>query len=276
MDSAAKFPPRWVDIYNEVVEMRAKITAPVDLMGCERIPDGMTPKLSVNDPRTFRFQLLISLMLSSQTKDEVLDDAMRKLNNGLKSRGFQQGLSLESVMTLSDKELDGYIGKVGFHNRKTVYIKNACIMLQEQFGGDIPNTIEQIVKLPGVGPKMGYLLLQRGWNISTGIGVDVHLHRLAMMWGWSKKTTNPDMTRKYLEEWLPRKFWAEINPLLVGFGQVICTPQFQNCDVCSLATKSLCKSVNRKLVNKGLTEERLEKLKKGRGDLAQLLVSMGT
>lgn len=258
----------WQKLYNAVVELRGKYLAPVDLMGCERIPDAITPKILQSDPKNFRFQLLISLMLSSQTKDEVLDDAMRKLTLGLIQRGFN-GISLDAVQSLTDEQLDNYIGKVGFHNRKTVYIKKACIMLQEQFNGDIPKTIEDIVKLPGVGPKMGYLLLQRGWNITSGIGVDVHLHRLAMMWGWASKTLNPENTRKELESWLPQELWGDINPLLVGFGQVICTPQVKNCDICSLS-QGLCKSVNRKVLGP-LTQERINKLMLGRGNLEALL-----
>lgn len=264
-------PKGWIEFYNELVDMRAKMVAPVDHMGCERIPDGITPFLLVNDPKTYRFQLLISLMLSSQTKDEVINDAMRKLHYGLRDKGFEKGLTLESVQTLTDQELDGFIGKVGFHNRKTGYIKKACTILQEKFESDIPTTIEDIVSLPGVGPKMGFLLLQRGWNKNDGIGVDVHLHRLSMMWGWVKKNNNPEITRKLLQEWLPRKFWADINPLLVGFGQVVCTPQTKNCDICTLGIKKLCKSGDKKLINNEINEERMAKLLKNRGDVSQLV-----
>lgn len=274
--SAPKAPNGWQDIYNEVVRMRSQVTTPVDSMGCERIPNGINHNVLKHDPHTYRFQLLISLMLSSQTKDEVNYEAMKALHEGLKSRGFAKGLTLEAVVTLTDMELDQYIGKVGFHNRKTGYIKKACQMLQAEFNSDIPRTIEDVVKLPGVGPKMGYLLLQKGWDITSGIGVDVHLHRLSMMWGWSKSTNNPEITRKLLEEWLPMEYWADINPLMVGFGQVICTPQVKNCDICSLGSKRLCKGVNRKLLNQEMDEARRTKLQSGRGDLAQLLVELDT
>lgn len=273
-DANVKSPNRWTDIYNEVVLMRRKFIAPVDTMGCERIPNGINLNVQQNDPKTFRFQLLISLMLSSQTKDEVNFEAMKCLHEGLKARGNTKGLTLDAVLSISDSELDGYIGKVGFHNRKTVYIKKACQLLKDQYNGDIPQIIEDVVKLPGVGPKMGYLLLQKGWGIQSGIGVDVHLHRLSMMWGWSKKTNNPESTRKDLELWLPREYWTDINPLMVGFGQVICTPQFKNCDICTLGSNKLCKSANKSLINKGIDEARLAKLKSSRGDLAKLLVTI--
>lgn len=255
-------PSHFAEFYNHVVDLRRKFVAPVDTMGCERIPESITPGLSNIDPKMYRFQLLISLMLSSQTKDEVNFEAVKGLHHGLKDRGFK-GLTLEAVLALDDKALDGYIGKVGFHNRKTAYIKSACNILQQDFKGDIPQSIEDVVKLPGVGPKMGYLLLQKAWNINDGIGVDVHIHRLANLWKWCN-TSNPELTRRELELWVPKLLWPEINPLLVGFGQVICTPKAPNCDICRL---SGCKA-KRKIE---LTEERIEKLKAGRGDLQQLL-----
>lgn len=142
----------------------------------------------------------------------------------------------------------------------------------ENHDGDIPKTIEEIVALPGVGPKMGFLLLQSGWGINAGIGVDVHLHRLALMWGWvSPKANTPEKARIELQEWLPKDYWTDINPLVVGFGQVICVPRAANCDICTLARDGLCKGVNKKLLKTPLSEERINKLSKQRADLSQLL-----
>ncbi|ODV80943.1 DNA glycosylase [Suhomyces tanzawaensis NRRL Y-17324] len=264
-------PPHWHEVYNEVVKMRAKFWAPVDSQGCERMPETINPGVKLRSPKTFRFQLLISLMLSSQTKDEVNFDAMKALHQGLIAKGYPDGLTLESVLPLTEKEIDAYICKVGFHNRKASYIRNTCLILKEKYGGDIPNTIEDIVSLPGVGPKMGYLLLQNAWNINSGIGVDVHLHRLAEMWKWTKNAKNPEQTRAQLEEWLPKEYWSDINPLLVGFGQAICVPKANNCDICTLGAKGLCKSANKKLLGVGIGQKRLEKLQKQRADLSLLL-----
>lgn len=269
-----KAPTKWSEIYNELVVMRSKFLSPVDTMGCERIPEGISPNVSKTNPRVFRFQLLISLMLSSQTKDEVNFQAMRSLHSGLIARGHKDGLSLESIVTLSESEIDAFILKVGFHRKKAVYIKRACAILQDNFDNDIPKTINDIVTLPGVGPKMGFLLLQRGWNINDGIGVDVHIHRLAQMWGWVPKSDKPELTRAELERWLPKKFWSDINPLLVGFGQVICVPKASNCDICTLGIKKLCKGANKKLVNAPITDARREKLLKGRGNLTELITEI--
>ena len=107
---------------------------------------------------------------------------------------------------------------MGFHNLKTKYIKQTAEILRDKWNSDIPDTIEGLVSLPGVGPKMGYLTLSAAWGRHEGIGVDVHVHRITNLWGWHK-TQNPEQTRAALESWLPKDKWHDINNLLVGFGQ---------------------------------------------------------
>ena len=271
-DANSHSPTNWVKIYNEVVELRSKFFAPVDHQGCESMPNTITPNLKTKDPKKYRFQLLISLMLSSQTKDEVNYDAMVKLERGLLKHFPKLGFCLESMSKLSPNEIDAYIAKVGFHNRKAQYIQKACQILINDFNGDIPKTIQEIVKLPGVGPKMGYLLLQCGWGINLGIGVDVHLHRLAEMWHWvTPKASTPEKCRLELESWLPKKYWIDVNPLMVGFGQVICVPRAPNCDICSLGRKGLCKAADKRLLKTPISDARKVKLMKQRADLTNLI-----
>lgn len=97
------------------------------------------------------------------------------------------------------------------------------------------------MRLPGVGPKMGYLCLSAAWGKTEGIGVDVHVHRITNLWGFHK-TKNPEETRASLEAWLPRDRWHEINHLLVGFGQTVCLPVGRKCGECTLSEKGLCPS----------------------------------
>lgn len=264
-----KQPANWIGIYNEIVRMRALIETPVDRMGCGTMPTSLTNNTDVSDRRVYRFQLLIALMLSSQTKDEVNFAAISTLHEHYRQRGFR-GLCLDAVLALTEQEIDKCIAKVGFHTRKAMYIKKACELLRDKFDSDVPKTIEEVVSLPGVGPKMGHLLLQNGWNINLGIGVDVHIHRLAQMWGWVPKSDKPETTRAALEDWLPREVWADINPLLVGFGQSVCAIKANHCDVCTLSN-GLCKSANKKLAKLELTEKRIEKLAQLRGNLAGLI-----
>ena len=113
--------------------------------------------------------------------------------------------------------------------------------MREKYNDDIPDTIDGLVSLPGVGPKMAYLCMSAAWGRDEGIGVDVHVHRITNLWGWHK-TSSPEQTRAELEAWLPREKWHDINHLLVGFGQTICLPVGRKCGECDLATQRLCPS----------------------------------
>uniref|UniRef100_A0A060TC13 Endonuclease III homolog n=1 Tax=Blastobotrys adeninivorans TaxID=409370 RepID=A0A060TC13_BLAAD len=223
-------PPNWRIVYNHVKEMRKRVEAPVDTMGCERLPQ----KINVS-PKVFRYQLLIALMLSSQTKDTTNAIAMANLRENLPG-----GLNVDSILATDEKTLDKLIFPVGFHSRKAGYIKKTTQILRDNYDDDVPATIEEMVALPGVGPKMAHLLMHRAWNKVEGIGVDVHVHRLAGLWKWTKNAKTPEHTRMQLEEWLPRDLWVEINPTLVGFGQTICIPARPRCDECTLSRTGLC------------------------------------
>lgn len=159
-------PPDWEEIYNRVLAMRAEHKAPVDTMGCERLAH---PDASEKDRR---FHTLISLMLSSQTKDTVTAVVVRRMQEELPG-----GLNLQDILDMEPARLDELIRPVGFHNRKTEYIKKTAEILRDKYNGDIPDTIEGLTSLPGVGPKMAYLCLSHAWNRTEGIGVDVHVHR---------------------------------------------------------------------------------------------------
>ena len=201
-----------------------------------------------------RFQTLIALMLSSQTKDTTNALAMRRLQTELPS----PGLTLQNILEVDPVKLNELIYVVGFHNNKTRYIKAAALILRDDYAGDIPDTIEGLMSLPGVGPKMAYLCLSAAWGRTEGIGVDVHVHRITNLWAWHK-TKAPEETRASLEAWLPRERWHEINHLLVGFGQTICLPVGRKCGECTLSEQSLCPSavVDKKKV-----------IKKVKGDVA--------
>ena len=145
------------------------------------------------------------------------------------------------MLALEPPALNAFINKVGFHNLKTKYIKQTAEILRDKWNSDIPDTIQGLVSLPGVGPKMAYLTLSAAWGRDEGIGVDVHVHRITNLWGWHK-TQQPEQTRAALESWLPRDKWHDINNLLVGFGQTICLPVGRKCGDCKLADRGLCPS----------------------------------
>lgn len=114
-------------------------------------------------------------------------------------------------------------------------------MLIDQFQSDIPNTVDGLLQLPGVGKKMAHICMKSAWNEITGIGVDTHVHRISNRLNWVQKTTKtPEETRVALESWLPFELWEELNHLLVGFGQTICSATYPKCDSCRNA--SICPS----------------------------------
>lgn len=174
-------------------------------------------------------------MLSSQTKDTTNALAMSRLKHELPPPGF----TLEGILAVDPVRLNELIYAVGFHNNKTRYIKATAQILVDKFDSEIPDTIEGLISLPGVGPKMAYLCMSAAWGRDEGIGVDVHVHRITNLWGWHK-TRQPEETRAALEAWLPREKWHEINHLLVGFGQTICLPVGRKCGECTLSTQRLC------------------------------------
>lgn len=243
-----KSPKYWKIVYNEIKKMRETIAsnAPVDTMGCDVAADKDV------DLKTSRLQTLISLMLSSQTKDTANAIAMKTLKQKLPG-----GLTLKSLIQVDEDVLNDYIKSVGFHNRKAKYIKETVKILEKKFDGDIPSTIEDLVALPGVGLKMAHLCLSSAWNKTEGIGVDVHVHRISNLLGWVN-TKTPEQTRLKLESWLPRKYWKEINHLFVGFGQTICLPRGRKCSQCTLSSHNLCPSSIKDNISKNSYEKSIK------------------
>lgn len=157
-------PKNWEQIYKLVEELRADRSAPVDTEGGEALPEKHL------GPVVFRFQVLTALMLSSQTKDAIVGETIRSLQ--------KHGLTVENINNTDHTTLNRLIGKVGFHNNKTKFIKQAAEIIISQYNGDIPPTAEEMMKLPGVGPKMAYIVEQIAFGSATGIGVDTHMHRI--------------------------------------------------------------------------------------------------
>ncbi|KAI9016071.1 DNA glycosylase [Hyaloraphidium curvatum] len=232
--AAREPPPLWEKTWTIIDQFRKENPAPVDSMGCERLGD------STADPKAFRFQTLVALMLSSQTKDPVTAQAMTNLRTHCSQSG--RAFDVEAILAMSDQQLDSLISKVGFHNRKTRFIKEVARICHERHCSDIPNDLDVVLAFPGVGPKMGHLFMQCAFGSSHGIGVDTHVHRIARRLGWTHTTdkSTPEDTRLELESWLPRDRWAPINPLLVGLGQTICSPISPRCGDCPVNAAGLC------------------------------------
>ncbi|KRT78570.1 hypothetical protein AMK59_8579 [Oryctes borbonicus] len=211
------YKQNWPEVLKNLREMRKGSDAPVDSMGCQQCMDKNA------NPKDVRYQALLALMLSSQTKDNVTHTAMLKLR--------EYGCSIENLLKISDEKLGELIYPVSFWKRKVQYIKKTTEILKNKFDNDIPDNVEDLCKLPGVGPKMAHLCMLIAWNKVTGIGVDTHVHRISNRLGWVK-TKTPEATRIALENLLPQELWMEVNQLLVGFGQQICQPVKPKCNEC--------------------------------------------
>ncbi|XP_065318329.1 endonuclease III-like protein 1 [Gordionus sp. m RMFG-2023] len=171
-----------------------------------------------------KFQTLVALMLSSQTKDQITAEVMGRINS--------LGLTPFKFSKMSLKDIQNIIYPIGFYKVKSKYIYSTSNILLEKYDGDIPNNFKDLLELPGVGPKMALLAMKIAWNETVGIAVDTHVHRLSNRMGLVKSAKNPEQTRNQLESWLPKEYWSSINHLLVGFGQQICTPISPKCSQC--------------------------------------------
>lgn len=200
----------------KIKKWRSENKAPVDYVGCERLATNP-------DEKIYRFEVLVALMLSSQTRDQITAETMTLLK--------QRNLSIPQVLQWTEEELKEMIRKVSFFRRKAHYIKETALILHRDYNDDVPDTILDLKKLPGVGEKMGYLCLLCAWNKCEGIGVDVHVHRIAnRLW---VNTKTPRETRIKLEALFPKHLWSEVNETLVGFGQLICKskPKCMDCPI---------------------------------------------
>ena len=201
-----KPPANWDKIYSLVEELRADRSAPVDTDGGEALPQKHLGEV------VYRFQVLTALKLSSQTKDAVVGETMRILQG--------HGLTVENIHQTDHETLNGLIKKVGFHNNKTKFMKQSAEIILTQYNGDIPPNADELMKLPGVGPKMAYIVENIAFDTASGIGVDTHMHRMFNDLGWVK-SKSPEETREQLEGWLPHDKWGSINYIWVGFGQEV-------------------------------------------------------
>lgn len=170
------------------------------------------------------FRVLISTVLSLRTKDECTSAASKRL--------FAISSTPKKMLSLSREKIAKTIYPVGFYNIKAGNIKKICSILIEKYGGVVPDEIEELLTLPGVGRKTANLVVTIGYG-KPGICVDTHVHRITNRWGYVK-TKSPEKTEFALRKKLPRKYWIEINDLLVMYGKNRCTPVSPRCSECPL------------------------------------------
>ncbi|RPJ11267.1 MAG: endonuclease III [Deltaproteobacteria bacterium] len=170
------------------------------------------------------FKVLISCILSLRTQDKVTGEASQRL--------FGLAQTPEALSKLPVAQIEKAIYPVGFYRVKARNIRNISTELLEKYEGKVPNTIEELLMLKGVGRKTANLVVTLGYN-RDGICVDTHVHRITNRWGLVR-TKTPHQTEFALRELLPTRYWKEINGLLVAFGQGICKPISPLCSQCKV------------------------------------------
>lgn len=170
------------------------------------------------------YRVLIATILSLRTKDTVTAEVAPKL--------FAVADNPHDMVQHSPEAIAEVIQPVGFYRNKAKHILASSQMLIDDYGGQVPDDLDELLKLPGVGRKTANLVITAGFN-KPGICVDVHVHRISNRWGYVE-TKTPEQTEFALREKLPHEYWIEYNGLLVAFGQNLCTPTSPWCSKCPI------------------------------------------
>jgi len=185
----------------------------------------------VSQRRRDPFEILAATILSLRTKDEVTREAAKRL--------FQEARTPQDILRIPEEKIARLIFPVGFYKNKARVLREISRDLIERFGSQVPDDLEELLKLKGVGRKTANLVITLGFG-KPGICVDTHVHRVSNRLGYVS-TKTPEATEMALREKLPREYWIEFNDLLVTWGQNICRPISPFCSKC--ATCPYCRQV---------------------------------
>jgi len=177
------------------------------------------------------FEQLVGCIISIRTRDEVSLPTALDL--------FERASTPAAVAKLSVAQIDRLIAASTFHRAKADTVRSIATRAVEEFDGKLPCDFDTLTSFKGVGPKCANLALGIACGQSR-IGVDVHVHRVTNRWG-VVATRSPEQTMAALEKILPRRYWIEINRLLVPFGKHVCTGQRPKCSACPVL--EYCKQV---------------------------------
>jgi endonuclease-3 len=177
------------------------------------------------------FEQLVACIISIRTRDEVTLPVARDL--------FAQARTPSAVAALTPDEIDDLIRDCAFHERKAGQIHDIARQARDEFGGELPCDLDTLQSFSGVGVKCANLALGLACE-PVGVSVDVHVHRVTNRWGYVE-TDRPEQTTRALERSLPRRYWLEINRLLVPFGKHICTGRRPHCSICPVL--DMCRQV---------------------------------
>jgi endonuclease III len=175
------------------------------------------------------FAILIGTILSARTKDENTTKVVRQL--------FLRYKGVNELAAANPKDVEKIIKSIGFYHVKSRRIIEVAKIIKSQFGGKVPQDLDQLITLPGVGRKTANCVLVYAYE-KPAIPVDTHVHRISNRLGLVK-TKTPEETEIALMEKIPQKYWLQINDTFVMYGQNICKPVSPMCEVCKI--RKLCK-----------------------------------
>lgn len=170
------------------------------------------------------WQLLAAIMLSAQSTDKQVDEALPQL--------FNRFPDAKDMAEASLNEIEDAIRSIGLYKNKAKNLKRCCEQIIEEFGGEVPDNIEGLLCLAGVGRKTATLYLSDAYGI-PGVTVDTHVFRISKRLGWATGK-NPVQVELELQEVLPKEHWNRINFQLIYHGRAVCTARKAKCEECGL------------------------------------------
>lgn len=170
------------------------------------------------------FKALIGTMLSLRARGATVERVETTL--------FAEASTPQQILDMPVETLVGLLRPLGHTSRRAQFVRATCEQLIARFNGQVPNNMDDLLSLPGVGRKTANLTLDSGFGQTT-MTVDTHVHRIMNIWGYVN-TKNANETEMVLRDKLPRKYWKSFNPLLVEFGNLVCWPASPKCQSCPL------------------------------------------
>lgn len=181
------------------------------------------------------FQMLFAVVLSAQCTDERVNKVTATI--------FEKYKTAEDIAKIDINELEELIHSCGFYKTKAKNLKKTAQIILEEYNGKVPESIDELIKLPGVGRKCANVIMLEAFNKPQGIAVDTHCKRVSVRLGFSKEK-EPEKIEKDLLKIIPFEYYKDVNHLFIWHGRNICTSQNPKCDKCKL--KKYCEYTNKK------------------------------
>ena len=190
------------------------------------------PSLDFENP----YQMLVAVCLSAQCTDERVNKVTPAL--------FKKFKTPEDMAKAKVSEIEKYISSVSFYHNKTKHLKEACKRIVEVYEGEVPNKMEELVTLSGVGRKSANVIMLDAFNIAEGIAVDTHVGRISRRIGFSNNK-DPEKVEKDLLKKIPNKYWKDVNHVFIYHGRKTCKAINPMCDMCPINDICMKKGVKK-------------------------------